>query len=92
MQEEYDANVANAFTVGTNSDGDATYTPKNGCGRRSKLLKGKNKIKVRILLFSPFSSFTGLIPNNIPIGLKLYLTTSKELYQMCNNIPESITQ
>ena len=80
-EEEYDADVKNAFnSQETTTDGRTTTTygtPKNGCGRRAVMIKDKNTITVRLQLFSCLSSFSGLIPNDVPIGLKIYLTSSK---------------
>ena len=75
--EEYDANVENSFTVRVKPDTSKEYTPKNGCGRRADMLKNSKVVSVRLQLFSCLSSMSAFIPNGVPIGLKLYLTSSK---------------
>ena len=80
-EEEYDADVKKAFdSESTTTDGTTTITygkPKNGCGRRAVMIRDKKTVTVRVQLFSCLSSFSGLIPNDVPLGLKIYLTSSK---------------
>lgn len=80
-EEDYNADVKlsyNSETTTTDGTPTTTYTtPKNGCGRRAAMLTDKKTVTVRIQLFSCLSSFSGLIPNDVPIGLKIYLTSSK---------------
>lgn len=74
--EEYDTNVSKSVTDATQSDGTRTYSGKNGCGRRAQLLVDKKEVNVRIQLFTALSSISGLIPNGMSLGLKVFLTSS----------------
>ena len=77
--EEYDIDISKSFKDVTKTDGTTEKKATNGRGRRCAMLLNKKTVKTRIQLFTPFSSFSSLIPNNVPIGLKVYLTTSRTL-------------
>ena len=80
--EEYDTDVSKSFTQGTAANGDPTFTPKNGCARRCQMITGKKKVTVRLQLFSPLSSFSSLVPSNVAMGIKVFLTSSKHYSQI----------
>ena len=77
--ESYETDIKRCYTT-TTVGGTTTTTAKNGAGRRSELLKNKNKQKIRLKLFSPLSYFNTLIPNGLDVGIKIYLTSSKTSY------------
>ena len=77
--ESYETDIKQCYATTTVS-GTTTTTAKNGAGRRSELLKNKNKQKIRLKLFSPLSYFNTLIPNGLDVGIKIYLTSSKTSY------------
>ena len=76
--EEYTNDIATCFTTtAAQGESPAMISPKNGAGRRSEKILNKNKQKFRLKLFSPLSTMSALIPNAVPLGIKIYLTSSE---------------
>jgi hypothetical protein len=67
------------FKLDTNS---STYKPINGIGRRAKKLWSADggKETYRLELFTALSTMDTLIPNNVPVSIKLLLTSNERYY------------
>ena len=57
-----------------------TYTPKNGQARRAMKITEKNKQDYLFRLMTPLCEFDSLLPGNIEIALKIYLTSPERYF------------
>lgn len=58
----------------------ASYTATNGAGRRLLTITNKQKNEFFISLVGGFSAFDSLIPSNLEMFIRLYLTTPEKYF------------
>ena len=64
----------------TEEGGQVTYEAKNGRGRRTLKILNKQKQEYFMSLKSAFLNFNSLLPSNLEVGIRIYLTTPEKYF------------
>ena len=82
----FEEDEAEKYTTPANSltsktvEGVVTHTAKNGRGRRTLKILKKEKQEFFISLQNAFLNFNSLLPSNLEIGIRIYLTTPEKYF------------
>ena len=69
----------------TKDGGTTKYTAKNGRGRRTLKIVNKQKQEYFCSLENAFLKFNSLLPSNLEIGIRIYLTSFEKYFTIPEN-------